>query len=107
MKLLTKEIIEKAIKQYPLGADMDTQQIVAKFFNPTGSWSWYLMNLDPEDPDYAWGIVDGYEVEVGSWSMGELQQMKVSFGLGIERDLGFQPRPAMEVWGALLQGKHV
>jgi hypothetical protein len=58
--------------QYPRGSDME-QKIVAKFFNPTGSWTWYLMNQDPDDPDYLWGIVKGFEVEIGSFSLSDLR----------------------------------
>jgi hypothetical protein len=65
------------------------------------------MNQDPEDPDYLWGIVNGYEVEIGSFSLSELQTTKVRFGLGIERDLHFHPMPAKEVWEKLLAGKHI
>ena len=108
MKLLTKEITKKATEQYDKGSDMDGQMIVAKFFNPVGSWTWYLMNLDPEDNDYAWGIVDGFAVEMGAWQMSELQKVKIKpFGLGIERDLYFKPMKASEVWEQLNDGKHV
>ena len=96
MKLLTKEITEKATKQYDKGSDME-QMVVAKFFNPIGSWSWYLMNLG-EDKDYAWGIVDGNAVEMGSWLMSEL------LGLGIERDIHFRSVPASELWKELNNG---
>ena len=81
--------------------------MVAKFFDPTGSWTWYLMNQDPQDPDYLWGIVKGFEVEIGSFSLSELQAIRGRFGLGIERDLYFTPRPASEVWENLINGKHV
>ncbi len=105
---MTKEIKEKATKQYDKGSDMDGQMIVAKFFNPVGSWTWYLMNLDPEDNDYAWGIVDGFAVEMGAWQMSELQKVKIKpFGLGIERDLHFEPIRAKDVWDALNRGEHV
>lgn len=107
MKLMTKAIEKAAKAQYPKGSDLESQKIVAKFFDPTGSWTWYLMNLDPEDPDYLWGIVKGFEVEIGSFSLSELQTTKVRFGLGIERDLHFTPKPAKEVWDDLLAGKHV
>jgi len=33
MKLFTKAIEAKAQSQYPLGADMEKQVVVAKFFN--------------------------------------------------------------------------
>ena len=107
MRLMTKEITKQAQKQYPLGADMDTQKVVAKFFNPTGAWTWYLMNQDPEDPDYLWGIVKGFEVEAGSFSLSELQKFRGQWGLGIERDLSFRPTPARQIWEKLQKGKHL
>ena len=98
MKLLTKEITKKAQKQYDKGSDME-QMVVAKFFG--GNWTWYLMNL-AEDKDYAWGIVDGHAVEMGSFSISELQNVKLKpFGLGIERDLYFEPVKAGELWKEL------
>ena len=100
MELLTKEITEKAQKQFGKGSDLDGQMIVAKFFNPVGSWTWYLMNLD-KDKDYAWGIVDGDAVEMGSFSIKELQSVELPFGLGIERDKYFEPMPASELWKEL------
>ena len=106
MMLITKEISKMAIKQYPLGSDM-SQMVVGKFFDPTGSWTWYLMNQDPDDPDYLWGIVKGFEVEMGSFSLSELQSVKGIFGLGIERDKYFTPKKAEDVWNDLLAGKHV
>ena len=96
MKLLTKAIINKATRQYPKGADME-QMVVAKFFNPFGRGTWYLMNMDG---DYCWGIVDGNAVEVGSFSMNELKQIKI-MGLGIERDRHFEPIKANELWEEL------
>ncbi len=49
----------------------------------------------------------GFEVEIGSFSLSELQTTKVRFGLGIERDLHFRPMPAKEVWEKLYQGQHI
>ncbi len=104
---MTKEIAEKAQAQYPMGSDMD-QLIVAKFFDPNGSsWSWYLMNQDPEEPDYLWGIVDGFAIEMGSFSLSELQNFRGRFGLGIERDLYFTPIVARKLWGKLNKGVRV
>jgi len=100
MKLMTKEIEKKAQQQYPQGSDF-SQMIVAKFFDPTGSWSWYVMNQDPNDTDYLWGIVKGFEVEMGSFSLSELENTRLRFGLSIERDLYFQPISAEELWKRL------
>ena len=65
------------------------------------------MNQDPEDPDYLWGIVKGFEVEMGSFSLSELEAVRGRFGLGIERDLYFTPIPAREVWDKLNREVHV
>ena len=107
MKLMTKEITKKAQAQYLKGSDFENQKVVAKFFDPTGSWTWYLMNQDPEDPDYLWGIVKGFEVEMGSFSLSELESVRGRFGLGIERDRYFRPLPAQEVWKKLNKGEHI
>lgn len=106
MKLITKAIEKKAQKQFPMGSDM-TQLVVAKFFDPCGSWTWYLMNQDPADPDYLWGIVKGFELEMGSFSLAELSSVKGKLGIGIERDLWFTPKPAKEIWERLNKGEHV
>ena len=97
MKLLTKEVIKKATKQYTKGSDMDEQMVVAKFFDPMGHWTWYLMNKDPES-DYCWGIVKGNAVEMGSFGLNELQEYTSQFGLGIERDTSFDPVKANVIW---------
>jgi len=89
-----------------MGSDME-QMIVAKFFDPCGSWTWYLMNQDPKDTDYLWGIVKGNETKIGSFSLSELKAYKGPFMIGIERDKFFTPMKASEVWQALKDGKHI
>lgn len=102
MELITKDIAKKAQSQYPLGAELDNQMIVAKFFNPAGAGTWYLMNQDPKNPDYLWGIVELFETEMGSFSLSELQNLKLPFGLHIERDKFFQPISAKKLWEKLV-----
>jgi hypothetical protein len=104
---MTKAIENAARKQFNLGSELENQKVVAKFFDPTGSWTWYVMNQDPDDADYLWGIVKGFEIEIGSFSLSELESVKGKFGLGIERDLYFHPMPAKEVWDKLNNGQHV
>lgn len=105
MKLFTKAIEAKAQDQYKLGADMEKQVIIAKFFNPAGAGTWYLMNMDPNDSDYCWGVVDLFEVVVGSFSKSELENYKGKFGLGIERDLHFEEVNAKEFYIELLRNQ--
>jgi len=101
MELMTKEIEARAQAQYPLGSSFD-QMVVAKFFDPTGSYAWYLMNQDPADPDYLWGIGDRYAVECGSFSLAKLRTYRGPLGIGIERDKLFKPEPARVIWERLL-----
>jgi hypothetical protein len=87
MKLLTKEILKKMPKiggQETLGHEA---VIHAKFFDPTGSWSWYATEFDGDDTFF--GLVDGFEKELGYFSLSELQSIKGRFGIGIERDMHF------------------
>ena len=105
MKLMTKEIKEKAQKQFDEGSDME-QMVVAKYFDAMGDWKWFLMNMK-KDEDYCWGIVKGFEVEMGSFSMKELEELKLPFGMGIERDICFEPMKASEVWEQLNKGEWV
>lgn len=106
MKLFTKQIDTMLFKQYPMGNSME-QKVVAKIFNPYGRGRWYLMNSDPNDPDYLWGIVQmGNEVEIGSISRRELENIRFSaFRLPLERDLSFSPMKAKDVYEGLKMGK--
>ncbi|MBS1516104.1 MAG: DUF2958 domain-containing protein [Bacteroidetes bacterium] len=101
MELFTKEIEAKAKEQYHKGNDLESQVVIAKFFNPTGAGTWYLLNQDPEDTNYCWGICHIFEWEIGSFSKSDLVEYKGKFGLGIERDLYFEEVNAKELWEIL------
>jgi hypothetical protein len=109
MKLMTKEIERLARSQHVryAASSLGELMVVAKFFDPCGSWTWYLITQDPDDADYLWGIVKGFELEMGSFSLKELKEYKGKFGLGIERDLYFRPMSAKEVWDRLGRGEHI
>ena len=99
MKLLNDKLQEQAENQYSQGSDMD-QMIVAKFFTPWAPWTWYLMNKSP-DSDYCWGIVDGHAVEMGSFSLNELEEIAGPYEMEVERDLYFNPVKAKDLWEEL------
>jgi hypothetical protein len=101
MNRKAKEIKKKAQKQFDDGSDME-QMVVAKYFDAMGGWKWFLMNMD-KDEDYCWGIVKGHEVEMGSFSIKELQSMSPR----IQRDLYFEPVKASEIWEQLNKGEWV
>jgi len=84
MELLTKENRE-AFKKIGSQDGKGAEAIcVVKFFDPTGSWTWYATEFDGKDTFF--GLVDGFELEWGPFSLSEMQSVKGRFGLGIERD---------------------
>ena len=87
MMLLTKELRERFKKVGSQDGKGDEAVVIAKFFDPTGSWTWYATEFDGEDIFF--GLVDGQYVELGDFSLSELSGYRGQFGLGIERDLGF------------------
>jgi len=99
MKLLTKEIKNRMPKLY---ANEDKKpediEVIAKFFNPCGSWAWYATEGQQEEEDYTFfGYVRGNDNELGYFSLNELSSVKLQFGLGIERDLHFGKHTLKEV----------
>ena len=80
------------------GLDVDEAGPMAriKLFDPTGSWTWYIAAYDPETRT-AYGLVDGLNKEYGNISMAEVVAYRGRFGLPIERDLYWQPKPMSQV----------
>lgn len=97
MKLLTKEILSKLPPLYSQENNPDPI-VHVKFFDPTGSWTWYATEGSPEEDDFIFfGLVIGFEAELGNFSLNELKSIKGKFGLGIERDMHFTPKPLSQV----------
>jgi hypothetical protein len=67
-----------------------------KLFDPTGSWTWYVAGYDAET-HLAWGVVDGFEKELGDFDMRELVALRGRGGLPVERDLYWKPTPISEL----------
>lgn len=67
---------------------------VVKYFTPDGAGTWLLTELDPNEPDVAYGLCDlGFgSPELGTVSISELESVKVGLGLKIERDIWFDPK---------------
>lgn len=61
-----------------------------KFFTPDGNWTWYASEYDGEDLFF--GLVSGLEVELGYFSLAELESVRGVFGLPIERDRYHTPQ---------------
>jgi hypothetical protein len=80
-------------------------QALVKFFTPDSNWTWYASEFDGDDIFF--GLVSGFAVELGYFSLSELQAVKGPLGLPIERDLHFKPQTIKdlkekhkrEMWG--------
>jgi Protein of unknown function (DUF2958) len=83
--------------------------VVCKFFTPDAGWTWYVIEGSPVDADgyydtdkakvdfVFFGLVSGVEVELGYFSLSELQSIRGRLGLPVERDLYFAPTRLSEV----------
>ena len=98
MQLLTKAL-RRSLP--PLGAGEEQSAALArvKFFTPDSSWTWYASEFDGDDTFY--GLVDGFELEFGYFSLRELQGARGHLGLPIERDLHFTPVPLAQLYEEL------
>jgi|CXWL01.1.fsa_nt_gi hypothetical protein len=70
------------------GENIDPNPVV-KLFTPDGACAWLLTELDPEDPDVAFGLCDlGMRFpELGSVRLFELMAVRGALGLAVERDV--------------------
>lgn len=77
-------------KKTKAGIDHDPFPVV-KLFTPDAGATWLLSELDPDDPDIAFGLCDlglGYP-ELGTVSITELESVRGRLGLPVERDRAF------------------
>ncbi|PZO50470.1 MAG: transposase [Alphaproteobacteria bacterium] len=73
------------------GEEIDPHPVV-KLFTPDAGATWLLTELDPDDPDIAFGLCDlglGFP-ELGSAHLSEIASVRGKLSLSVERDLYFQ-----------------
>lgn len=92
MKLITDDLKQR-FAEIGNQRENDNPTVVAKFFDPTGSATWYATEYDPET-NICMGYVTGLGFdEWGSFSINELENVQLPLGLSIERDLYFAEIP--------------
>lgn len=100
MILLTPELNAalRANANRSVEIDHDPAPLV-KFFNPLGAATWLATELY-DDGDTLFGLADlGFGCpELGCFSLSELASLRLPFGLGIERDIGFSTTVSLSVW---------
>lgn len=109
MRLLTKENRKVLPALYSQDGKASGDVIVhVKYFDPSGSWTWYATEGEPildetgEEIDFKFfGLVDGFEKEFGYFTLNELAHVKDGCkgmrALPIERDMYFTPKPLIQV----------
>lgn len=94
MKLMTKEL-EERFKKYPLYSQDGlggNAKVIAKYFNPVGAGTWLITEGNKLDNgDYKMfgycNLGDDEMAELGYVMLSDLENIKLPFGLKIERDL--------------------
>lgn len=107
MKLLTKSIYENLLRNGRVRAALAEEGKteadfipVVKLFTPDAQCTWLLTELDPIEPDIAFGLCDlgmSYP-ELGSVRISELESVRGKLGLPVERDRFFAPTHTLSVY---------
>lgn len=96
-KLLTKADLKLLPPYGAQDGKGDDAIAYVKFFTPFSNWTWYATEQDLEN-GCLFGLVFGFETELGSWSMEEMAQVKGPGGCpGVERDRFFKPMTLREI----------
>ncbi len=97
MMLLTKENRSSLPALGSQDGEGDNAIAKVKFFTPDSNWTWYATEFDGEDTFF--GLVQGFEEELGYFSLSELDNAKGPMGLKIERDRWFKPTSLKDLRG--------
>lgn len=95
MKLMTKALRKKLPALYTNEELGEAAIVQAKFFTPDSNWTWFATEFDGDDLFF--GLVDGFDLELGYFSLSELESIQGPLGLKIERDLHWEPITLAEV----------
>lgn len=98
MKLFTQAQYDRLLENGRT-PDSDHPPIV-KLFTPDAACTWLISEIDPEEPDLAFGLCDvGFGcAELGSVSIAEIAALRGKLGLPVERDLNFCGKHPMSVY---------
>jgi hypothetical protein len=109
MTLITKAIKKTAPALYSTeDVALGDKTVVASFFDPTGRYTFYMLEYDPEQRlAFGWVVspISPDFDELGYASIDELEGVHGALGLGIERDIHFSPKPFRDVAHTLEPGR--
>jgi len=64
-----------------------------KLFTPDSQWTWYIIEISKENYDMCYGYVNGLDSELGYFSLKEIETIRGTLGLEVERDSSFRQIP--------------
>ncbi len=90
MELIPKELEALIPTLYATEEMMEPIAYVKLFLD---GWTWYITELST-DKDICFGyVVSPFGSELGYFSLEEIKSVRGALGLGVERDVSFQPTP--------------
>ena len=87
-----REILPELYSQEEKGMEA---RAVVKFFTPDSNLTWYATEFDGDDTCF--GLVVGQEIELGYFSLSELEAIRGRLNLPVERDLYFEPKTLAQI----------
>jgi hypothetical protein len=107
MELFTKAQNAKLLKNgSPEHTGKDHFPVV-KLFTPDANCTWLITEIDPEEPELAFGLCDlglGYP-ELGYISLEEIRSLRGLLGLPVERDLHFEAKFPLSTYTTVARAK--
>ena len=100
MQLMTQELQRTLPPLYANEAHGMKALALVHYFTPDSNWDWYASEFD--GIDLFFGLVKGFELELGYFTLSELAQWRGTLGLPIERDLYWKPVSLQQLEKTLL-----
>ena len=99
---MSKLLTDKQLQTIPNLYETENQKdpiCHIKLFLPSSNWTWYIIEINKEDNNTCYGLVDGLEQELGYFNIRELENLKGMFGLKVELDTSFKPTKLSKIKG--------
>ena len=101
MKLIRKQ---DNVPQLCSQDDVRDPIVPVKLFTPWSSWTWFIIEHDPKDHlafGYSYDSTQRECAELGYISIAQLESITGPFGLKIERDIMWTPKPLSQAKATL------
>lgn len=99
---MSKLLTDKQLQTIPNLYETENQKdpiCHIKLFLPNSNWTWYIIEIDKSDYNTCYGLVDGFEQELGYFSLSELESISDSYGLKAELDSSFKATRLSKIKG--------